>query len=93
MMPGYDVNGWGWFGMALMMMVAVAIVGLVVSVIARRLGEPQLRGLSVGEQLDARLVQGEIDTKHYRDRLERKGLPAREAQKMVTTTPGSLVDP
>jgi hypothetical protein len=27
MMNGYDMNGWGWFGLAMMVLVMMAIVG------------------------------------------------------------------
>ena len=30
MMDGYDMNGWGWFGMLMMVIGTAAIVGLVV---------------------------------------------------------------
>jgi putative membrane protein len=70
MMNGYDMNGWGWVGMTLMAVIAVAIVGLVVWAIARRTGDPQLRELSAREQLDARLASGAIDTEEYRKRLD-----------------------
>ncbi len=69
-MNGYDMNGWGWVGMTLMAIVTIAIVGLVVWAIARRPGDPQVRGLSARDQLDTRLARGEIDTEEYRERLE-----------------------
>jgi putative membrane protein len=70
MMDGYDMNGWGWFGMTMMVIVTVAVVGLVVWAIARRPGDLQTREPSAREQLDARLARGEIDTQEYRERLE-----------------------
>jgi putative membrane protein len=69
MMDGYDMNGWGWSGMAIMVIVTVAIVGLVLWAIARQPGDPQQLP-SAREQLDARLARGEIDTQEYRERLE-----------------------
>jgi hypothetical protein len=70
MTDGHDMNGWGWFGMVLMVFVTVAIVGGVVwSVAARRSGHRQLREPSAREQLDARLARGAIDTQEYRERL------------------------
>lgn len=69
-MDGYDMNGWGWLGMTLMVLVTVAIVGLVIWVVARRPGEMQARDPSAREQLDARLARGEIDTQEYRERLD-----------------------
>ena len=68
-MDGYDMNGWGWFGMAMMVIVTVAIVGLVIWAIARQPGDPQQQP-SAREQLDARLARGEIDPQAYRERLE-----------------------
>jgi putative membrane protein len=71
MMDGYDMNGWGWFGMLMMVIITAAIVGLVVwSIAARGPGSPSQRELSACEQLDARLARGEIDTQEYRARLE-----------------------
>ena len=35
-MDGYDMNGWGWLGMTLMVLVTVAIIGLVIWAAARR---------------------------------------------------------
>lgn len=69
-MNGYDMNGWGWIGMTLMAVVAVAIVGLIVWAIARRPGDQQVREPSAREQLDGRLARGEIATREYRERLE-----------------------
>jgi putative membrane protein len=70
MMNGDEMNGWGWVGMSLMAVVTIAIVGLVVWVIARRPGEPQVHAPSAREQLDARLASGAIDTEEYRKRLD-----------------------
>jgi putative membrane protein len=69
MMDGYDMNGWGWFGMAMMVIVTVAIVGFVFWAIARQPRDPQQQA-SAREQLDARLARGDIDTQEYRERLE-----------------------
>lgn len=69
-MDGYDMNGWGWLGMTLMVLVTVAIVGLVIWAVARRPGEMLGREPSAREQLDARLARGEIDTQEYRERLD-----------------------
>ena len=70
MMNGYDMNGWGWFGMTMMVIVTVAIVGLLVwATTARRPREPQNRASAL-EQLDAQLATGKIDTREYRERLE-----------------------
>jgi uncharacterized membrane protein len=64
MMDGYDMNGWGWFGMAMMVIVTVAVVGLFVWAIAtRRASDPRLP--SAREH-----ARGEIDTHEYRERLE-----------------------
>ena len=69
MMNGYDMNGWGWLGMTLMVVVTVAIVGLIIWAIVRRPGE--LRAAAPArEHLDARLAGGEIDTQEYRERLD-----------------------
>jgi uncharacterized membrane protein len=69
-MNGYDMNGWDWGGMTLMVVVTIVIVGLVVWAITRRPGEPQARALSAREQLDARLASGAIGTQEYRERLD-----------------------
>ncbi len=69
-MHGYDMNGWGWLGMTLMVLVTIAIVGLVIWVVARRPGGGPGREPSAREQLDARLARGEIDTQEYRERLD-----------------------
>ncbi len=74
MMSGYDMSGWSWFGMAVMVIVAVAIVGVVVwALIARCLPDRQLHEASARERLDARLAVGEIDPQEYRDRLDALG--------------------
>jgi uncharacterized membrane protein len=70
MMNGYDMNGWGWVGMTLIALLAIAIVGLVVWAIARRPGDSQAHPLSAREQLDERLALGAIDTEEYRERLD-----------------------
>jgi uncharacterized membrane protein len=71
MMNGYDMTGWGWFGMAMMVIGTIATVGLVAwAFSSRRPGERQLPGPTARERLDARLAGGEIDTSEYRDRLE-----------------------
>jgi uncharacterized membrane protein len=71
MMDGYDMNGWGWFGMLMMLFITAAIIGLVVwTISARGPGSPPQRERSAREQLDARLAQGEIDTQEYHERLE-----------------------
>ena len=69
-MNGYDMNGWGWLGMTLMVIFTLAVLGLVIWAVARQSGEMQGRELSAREQLDARLARGEIDTKQYRERLD-----------------------
>lgn len=71
MMSGYDMTGWGWFGMAVMVIVTIAIVALVARAISSRRPEDETRiGRTARERLDARLADGEIDTDEYRDRLE-----------------------
>jgi putative membrane protein len=71
MMNGYDMSGWGWFGMSLMVIVAIAIVGLVIWVTtARRPPDPQRSEPSAHEQLHAQLASGKIDTREYRERLD-----------------------
>ncbi len=71
MMNGYDMSGWSWFGMVLMVIVAVAIVGVVVwALTARCLPDGQLHEASTRERLDARLAVGEIDPQEYHDRLD-----------------------
>ena len=70
-MDGYDMNGWGWFGMLMMVIITAAIIGLVAWAIAvRGPGSPPQRELSAREQLDARLAQGTIDRQEYHERLE-----------------------
>jgi len=71
-MDGYDMNGWAWLGMLMMVIITVAIIGGVLSIAARshRPGDPPQRRLSAREQLDTRLAQGEIDVQEYRERLE-----------------------
>lgn len=64
------MNGWGWLGMTLMVIVTVAIVGLVIWAVVRRPGELRVGEPSAREQLDARLARGEIDTQEYRERLD-----------------------
>ncbi|MDP9255927.1 MAG: SHOCT domain-containing protein [Actinomycetota bacterium] len=68
-MDSYDMNGWGWFGIAMMLIVTVVIVGLFVCAIATRPAS-DTRLPSAREQLDARLAGGEIDTHEYRERLD-----------------------
>jgi putative membrane protein len=71
MMDGYDMNGWGWLGLLIVVVLTAAIIGLVVwAIAARGPGSPPRREPSAREQLDARLAQGEIDTQEYRERLE-----------------------
>jgi hypothetical protein len=36
MMNGYDMTGWGWFSMALMLIVILALIALVVWAVASR---------------------------------------------------------
>jgi HAMP domain-containing protein len=69
MMSGYDMNGWGWAGMAAMAFAAIAIVALIAWAIARRPGESQRPQASARSQLDARLASGAIDAPEYRERL------------------------
>jgi uncharacterized membrane protein len=70
MMNGYDMNGWGWFGMTMMILI-VTIVGLLAwATTARRPREAQNRSASAREQLDAQLATGKIDTREYRERLD-----------------------
>jgi putative membrane protein len=70
MMDGYDMNGWGWIGMTLMVLASVAIIGLVIWAVARRPEQVQGREPSAREQLDARLARGEIEAQEYRERLD-----------------------
>jgi uncharacterized membrane protein len=71
-MGGYDMTGWAWFAMLMMVIITVAIIGGVLWIAARshRPGDPPPLRLSAREQLDTRLAQGEIDTQEYRERLE-----------------------
>ena len=64
------MDGWGWVGMTLMTVVAVAIIGLVVWLIAR---QPEPRDPSARDQLDERLASGAIDPEEYRKRLDSLG--------------------
>ena len=65
------MNGWGWFGMLMMVIITAAIVGFVVwTITARGPGSPPQRQLWAREQLDARLAQGDIDTQEYHERIE-----------------------
>ena len=74
MMDSYDMNGWGWFGMLMMVIVAAAIVGLAVwTITARGPASPPQHQLSAHEQLDVRLAQGEIDLQEYQEHLEALG--------------------
>jgi uncharacterized membrane protein len=71
MMDGYHMTGWGWFGMATMVIVAIIIVGVVVwAVNVRRTTDAHPHERSAREQLDARLASGEIDAQEYRERLD-----------------------
>jgi uncharacterized membrane protein len=71
MMNGYDMTGWGWFGIAMMVIATIAIVGLVAwAFSSRRPRELQLPGPTARERLDARLAGGEIDANDYGNRLE-----------------------
>jgi uncharacterized membrane protein len=67
MMNGYDMNGWGWLAMTLMVLVPVAIAGVLIWAAAQR---PRRNPLSAREELAARLARGEIATQEYRERLE-----------------------
>jgi hypothetical protein len=69
-MNEYDMNGWGWAGMAIMAVAAVAIAGFVAWGIARRPRVPQARGVSAPDQLDARPASGAIATREYHERLD-----------------------
>ena len=71
MMIGYDMNGWGSVGMAMMVIITLTIVGLTVwATAARQPRDPELREASAREQLDAQLATGKIDTRKYRERLD-----------------------
>jgi uncharacterized membrane protein len=70
MMNGYDMTGWGWFGMAMTVIGTIAIVGLVAWASSRRPSDREPPTRTARERLDARLADGEIDTGEYRDRLE-----------------------
>jgi uncharacterized membrane protein len=70
MMDRYDMSGWGWVGMTVTAVVAVAIVGLIVWAIARRPDGTQGRASKAREQLDMRLACGEIGAEEYRERLD-----------------------
>jgi hypothetical protein len=44
MMNGYDMNGWGWFGMTMMVIVTLTIVGLLVWATTARAAESRRLG-------------------------------------------------
>jgi uncharacterized membrane protein len=70
MMNGYDMTGWGWFGMVTMVIGTIAIVGLVAwALSSRRPADERGRPDPARDRLDARLAEGEIDTDEYRERL------------------------
>lgn len=53
LMNGYDMNGWGWIGMTMMVIVTLTLVGLFVwATTARRSREPQNCATSAFKQLD-----------------------------------------
>jgi uncharacterized membrane protein len=71
MMNGYDMTGWGWFGMVTMVIGTIAIVGLAAWALAsRRPADEQRNPGTARDRLDARLADGEIDTNEYRERLQ-----------------------
>ena len=70
-MNGYDMTGWSWIGMSMMVIVTIAIVGLVVWLTTTgRPRDQQLSEPSPREQLDAQLASGKIDSREYRERLD-----------------------
>jgi uncharacterized membrane protein len=70
MMDGYDMNGWGWFGMAMMVIVVIALAGAVVwGITARRIGDPR-HDSPARELLDSRLARAEIDTPEHRELID-----------------------
>jgi uncharacterized membrane protein len=71
MMDGYGMSGWGWLGMAAMLIVGIALVTCIVWVVtARRPAAPYPQQASVRELLDASLARGEITPGEYRERLD-----------------------
>lgn len=71
MMNSYEMTGWGWLGMAMIVLGTIVIVGLVAwASSSRRPSDQQPATPTARERLDARLADGEIDTGEYRDRLE-----------------------
>ncbi|MCU0271549.1 MAG: hypothetical protein MUF83_23310 [Acidimicrobiales bacterium] len=58
-------SGTAWVGMALMMLLWAAVIGLAVWGIARAASAPQGRPESARDVLDRRLAAGEIDAEEY----------------------------
>jgi putative membrane protein len=71
MMWGWDAGG-GWLMMGIGMLIWVALIGLVVWLIIRAVGQrPGTSGLESAEDLlRRRYASGEIDAEEYQSRLE-----------------------
>ena len=74
--PGH-VTGWGWFGMGLMFLLLVALIGLVAWLVARSAGSTAPRSdyqpprePSARDVLDQRLARGEIEPDDYHARID-----------------------
>jgi putative membrane protein len=71
MMDGWDMNGWGWGWMTIMMVIGVLLVFLLVRTFFREsaLGPRSEDRLTADQILAQRLARGEIDEADYQRRL------------------------
>ena len=91
-MDGHGMNGWGWFAMAAMVIVTIALAACIFWAMAsRRPAAPYPEQASVRGLLDASLARGEITPREYRERLDALRPGATTAQRPAahdTTTRG-----
>jgi len=70
-MDGDGMSGWGWLGMAAMLIVTIALAaGIVWAIASRRPAATSPQQASVRELLDASLARGEITPGEHRERLD-----------------------